>query len=105
MAYWLLKLLGIKAENGALITHPGLALRGAFPLPLIILIGVILALLTFYLYRREAEFAGAFKRYTMALLRVAFFALLLTLLLRPVLSFTMENTVRRGLVILVDTTT
>ena len=46
MAYWLLKLLGIKAENGAFITHPGFALRGAFPIPLIILIGVLLAVAT-----------------------------------------------------------
>src|SRR5690242_15496788 len=104
MAYWLLKLLGIKADDGAVITHPGLALRGAFPVPLIILIGIVLALAAVLLYRRESDYAGTFKRYVMTVLRIAFFAMLLVLLVRPVLSFTMENTVRRGLVILVDTT-
>ncbi len=103
MAYWLLKLLGIRAENGAFITHPGLALRGAIPPALIVLIGLVLGCTAVWLYRREAEYAGAFKRYTMAGLRIAFLGLLLVLLLRPVLSFTMENTVRRSLVILVDT--
>lgn len=105
MAYWLLKLLGIHAANGAQITHPTIAVRSAYPVALIVLLGVALAAGAVWLYRREADYARPFKRYVMAALRIAFLAMLLVLLLRPVLSFTMENTVRRGLVILVDTST
>src|SRR4051812_2459669 len=101
----LLKLLGVKAENGAYITHPEVALRGGIDPIWIILLGVVLALAALWLYRREGESISAVRRWTMAVLRIAFLALILLLLLRPVLSFTMENTVRRGLVVVVDTST
>src|SRR5438552_10136383 len=101
----LLKLLGIKAETGGYITHPEVALRGGIHPAWIILIGIVLALAALWLYRRDGESISPLRRWTMAALRIAFLSLILLLLLRPVLSFTMENTVRRGLVVVVDTST
>ena len=103
MALYLLKLLGIKADNGAVITHPMVGLHPAVHPAVLALIGVILALLAFWLYRREDDSIRPFKRWTMAVLRVALLGLMLVLLARPVLSFTLEKAVRRGLIILADT--
>ena len=103
MAYFLLKLLGVKADHGAVITHPMVGWHPVIPLWAIALIGLLLAALAVWLYRREDDSVPAFKRWTMALLRIVFLGLILLVLARPVLSFTMESTVRRGLVVLVDT--
>src|SRR5258706_4320381 len=100
-----LNLLCIKAANGGYITHPEVALGGGIHPAWIILIGIVLALAALWLYRRDGESISPLRRWTMAALRIAFLSLILLLLLRPVLSFTMENTVRRGLVVLVDTST
>src|SRR5947209_3922809 len=105
IAKLLLNLLGIRAENGGYITHPQVALRGGIHPAWMVLIGIVLALAALWLYRREGESIGHVRRWTMAALRIAFFSLILLLLLRPVLSFTMENTVRRALVVVVDTST
>jgi hypothetical protein len=103
MADWLLKFLGIKADPGATLTHPELSLRGTVPPAVVILIFLVLAALALLLYfREEGEDVGWFRRWTMAVLRIALLALLCLVLLRPVLSFTMENSVRRSLVVLVD---
>jgi hypothetical protein len=103
MAKLLLKLLGIEAANGGTIVDPHIALRGPVPVAVLILIGLIVAALAVWLYRREDENVGGFRRWTMAVLRIAFLAILLLLIARPVLSFTTENTVRRGLVVIGDT--
>src|SRR5260370_22412534 len=105
MAQLLLKLLGVKAENGAYITQPVLALRGGIHPGWVLLLAVLLTVAVVWLYRREGEGISSFRRWTMALLRVMFLGLILLLLLRPVLSFTMENTIRRGLIVLADTST
>lgn len=105
MVDFLLKLLGVKADNGGSIAHPVIGFHPSVHPAWIALIGLILTLLTLWLYRREDATVGAFKRWTMAVLRIGFIALILLLLARPVLSFTMENTVRRGLVVVVDTST
>src|SRR5437762_1666937 len=102
MARLLLKLLGIKGENGANVTHPGIALHGGVHPAVLVLLGLGLAALALWLYRREDEIVRPFKRWTMALLRIVFIGLLLLLIARPVLNFTMENTVRRGLIVLAD---
>src|SRR5881398_3352555 len=100
MARFLLNLLGIKAENGGVITHPVIGLRGAIHPAILVLIGLVLAALAVWLYLREDQSVPAFKRWTMAVLRVCFLGLLLLLIGRPVLSFTTENTVRRSLIVL-----
>ena len=105
MADFLLKLLGVKADAGAIITHPAVGWHPVIPMVAIALIELLLAALAVWLYRREDESVPAFKRWTMALLRIVFLGLILLVLARPVLSFTMESTVRRGLVVLVDTST
>ena len=105
MVDFILKLLGVKAENGAFIAHPVVRFHPGIHPAWIALIGLVLAMLTIWLYRREDSSVGAFRRWTMAILRLGFIALILLLLARPVLNFTMENTVRRGLVVVVDTST
>src|SRR5947209_9965230 len=102
MADWLLKFLGIKADPGATLTHPELSLRGTIPPAVIVLIFLILASLAVLLYLREDGDVGWFRRWTMAFLPLGLLALLCLVLLRPALTFTIENSVRRSLVVLVD---
>ena len=64
---------------------------------------MLLGALTWWSYWRDArEMVSPRRRRVLTALRIALFVLLLLILLRPVLAFTVEGTIRRQLVTLLD---
>lgn len=103
MAEWFLKILGIHAQSGATLTNPSITLHSSTSPAVIVLILFALAAAAVLLYQREDLEAARWRRWLMAVLRIAFLCVLCLVLLRPVLSFTLENSVRRSLLVVVDT--
>lgn len=99
----LLKLCGVKVEGASQVSGAEFALRNHAWLGWLIVVGLALAVLTWFSYRRDAaEFVTPGKRRLLTGLRLLFFALLLLLLLRPVIAFTVDTAIRRTLLTLVD---
>ncbi len=63
---------------------------------------VVLALFVVWSYRRDTPNLSAFRRVSLIFLRWALIALILLVLVRPVLMITLEESVRRPLLVLVD---
>lgn len=103
MTEFLLKLFGARVEDAVHVTDASLAFRGTSALGWIILLLIALGAFVFWTYRRSPAHLSPARKTTMAVLRTLFLALILALLLRPVLSFTVEGNVRRALVVLMDT--
>jgi hypothetical protein len=101
----LFKLLGVPAEQVARIADSQLRFRGDVSFPWILLSALGLGVLVFLMYRKAAPDLSPVKKYTLAALRTAFLLLILVLLMRPVWAFTIESTVRRELVLMVDAST
>lgn len=97
----LLKLLNARVADASNISHAELLLRGPIGITWAILLMVAGSLGAFWLYRSLREVSGP-RRWLMATLRAAFLVLLLGLLLRPVVRFTVEGEVRRVLLLLLD---
>lgn len=66
-----------------------------------IFIVLVAAGLVAWIYKATPVAIAPWRRYTLAGLRIVFLALLLALLLRPVLAFTVEGSIRRVLALLV----
>jgi hypothetical protein len=99
-----LKLLGAKVPDAVAIGNASLAFRGSIQVMLVLLLFGLLAVLAWWLYRKSPQTLPRSRQMLLTALRVAFLALLLAILLRPVLAFTVEGSVRRLLVLLVDDT-
>src|SRR2546421_11516120 len=99
----LLKLFGANVDDAVHIAKTSLALRGGIGVGwfLFLLLGVAAAL--FCMYRNGPLHLSVIRRSTLAALRMGFVGLVLLLLMRPILSFTVEGSVRRLLVLLIDT--
>lgn len=107
MIDFLLKLLGVKIENAAKVVSISMQFRNGGALGWILLLGLAFGGLAWWTYRFQANdglLSSGIRRLLTAL-RVTLFALILLMLLRPVLSFTLEGSVRRMLVLLLDTST
>ena len=102
MTEFLLRLLGARVEDAVHITDASLALRGASALGWILFLLALLGAAVFWLYRNSPQHLTPARKHTLAALRIVFLGLILALLLRPVLSFTVEGNVRRVLVLLMD---
>ena len=99
----LLKLCGLRVENAAHVSGAEFVLRNKQWLGWIIGVGLLLAVLTWFSYRRDAkELISAWKRRVLTALRILLLTLLALLLLRPVVAFTIESAIRRTLLTLVD---
>ena len=98
-----LKLLGANVENGVDIAKASLALRGGFSIGAYVVLVLVFGAIVYWMYRKSPAHLTPFRKYTLAALRTLFLGLLLMLLLRPVLAFTVEGSVRRLLVLLMDT--
>ena len=99
----LLKLCGLRVENAAHVSGAEFVLRNKQWLGWIVGIGLLLAVLTWFSYRRDAkELISAWKRRVLTALRILLLVLLALLLLRPVVAFTVESAIRRTLLTLVD---
>ena len=99
----LLRLLGAQVDDAVHIAKTSLALRGGIGAGWFFFWLLGLGALIFWLYRHSPANVSPARKATLAGLRVAFVGLLLLLLMRPILSFTVEGSVRRLLVLLVDT--
>src|SRR5687768_4623911 len=100
-----LKLMGVPAEQVSRITRGRLDFRGDINPAWIILLATLLGVMVFLMYRKAAPELSPVKKYVLATLRTVFLVLILLLLLRPVLRFDFEGSVRRELVMLLDTST
>src|SRR6478672_284116 len=100
-----LKLMGVPVEQVARITDSRLRFRGDVDLLWIIGAAIVLGVMVFLMYRKAAPELSPVKKYTLATLRTVFLFLILLLLMRPVWAFVIESTIRRELVVLVDSST
>ncbi len=103
MTDFLLKLCGLKIEGASHVSGVDFALRNTMWLGWVVALAVLLAGLAWYSYwRNSREILTPGKRRFLTGLRMFLFALLLLLLLRPVLAFRVESSIRRSLLTLVD---
>lgn len=98
----LLKIFGIRATDAQSIARSDVQFHGVNPVH-VILAALLLGALVAWMYRRAGQDVPAWRRYVMAGLRAAFLLLILGLLLRPVLSVTFESSIRRSVLLLLDT--
>jgi uncharacterized membrane protein len=99
-----LETLGVRVDGAAAVTGAELTLRHGSWLGGFVLLGLVLAAAAWWSHWHGArDLATGRQRATLVALRVALIALLLLLLLRPVLAFTLETAIRRTLVLLIDT--
>lgn len=102
MTELLLKLLGVQANDVVHIAKAELTFRGGLSVGWFVVCALVSAGLVAWLYKATPVEVSPRRRYTLTGLRVLFLTLLLGLLLRPVLAFTVEGSIRRVLVMLVD---
>jgi hypothetical protein len=98
----LLQLLGVPANDAVRIAGASLAFRGGLSMGWFVFLILGAGGLVYWLYRASPVTLAAWRRHALTALRVLFVALVLALLLRPVLAFTVEGSVRRVLVMLLD---
>jgi hypothetical protein len=103
MTQLLLKLLGAKVDEAVDIARASLAFRGGIGVGWVVLLLVVLGGAMYLMYWKTPVPMSARRKYTLAALRILFVALILVLLLRPVLALTVEGSIRRLLVVAVDT--
>lgn len=97
-----LKLLGVPANDAVHIAKAELAFRGGLSVGWFVVCSLVAAGLVTLLYKATPVEVQPWRRHTLTGLRILFLTLLLGLLLRPVLAFTVEGSIRRVLVMLVD---
>lgn len=102
MTEFLMRLLGAPADDAVRIADATLAFRGGLGTGSFVILVILFAALAIWTYRSAAPAVTPWKRHSLATLRILFLALLLGLLLRPVLAFTVEGSIRRALTILID---
>lgn len=100
-----LKMMGVPSEQVSKIVDNRLHFRSDVDPMWIILTAVILGVMVFLMYRKAAPDIPPFKKYLLATLRTVFLFLILLMLMRPVWAFVIESSIRRELVILVDSST
>ena len=100
MLTWLSKLLGIGGNGARAIGWQWSIHAGPFAAWLVALAALLVGL-SVYLYRREQSVAPH-KRHILTALRSLFLLGLLALLIKPTLRFTIEGSLRRAMIILID---
>src|ERR1041385_7554714 len=99
----LLKLLGANVEDAVHIAKASLAFRGGVGTGWFVFLLLLLGGIIYGMYRTNPTHLAPARTYALVGCRVLFIALMLVLLMRPVLAFTVEGSVRRLLVLLMDT--
>lgn len=102
MTSLLLRLLGARADDAVHLAGASLAFRGGLGWGGYLLLLALTAVTVWWLYHASPVTLAPVRKSTLTALRVLFIGLLLLLLLRPVLAFTVEGSVRRTLVLLLD---
>ena len=98
----LLKLLGARVDDAGRVADASLAFRGGVGLGWIIFCFLVLGAAAYWIYRQSPVALPPLRRRLLTALRMLFFLMILVLLLRPVLALTVEGSVRRLLVLLID---
>ena len=101
MTGFLLKLFGIASTGSAHFVSSELVFAGGIAPVWLFLLALVLTAGAVLMYRREDGVTFK-KRALLVALRTAIFLLLLALLARPVLRFTLEGDIRKALILLVD---
>jgi len=99
----LLKLFGARVDDAVHIARTSLAFRGGLGFGWFFLLLLGLGAGFAWMHRSSPPGLSVARKITLASLRILFVGLILLLLMRPILSFTVEGSVRRLLVLLVDT--
>ena len=102
MTDFFLRLLGARIEDAVNIKNAALTFHGGLNTAWVALLALALAAFAWWTYRKSPQTLSPVRQYTLAMLRILFLLLLLGLLLRPVLAFTVEGSIRRLLVVLLD---
>jgi hypothetical protein len=97
-----LKLLNVPAENAVRIAGASLAFRGGLGAGWFVFLILVAGALVYWVYRSSPVTLATWRRHTLTVLRALFLVMMLALLLRPVLAFTVEGSIRRVLVLLLD---
>jgi hypothetical protein len=97
----LLKILGIPVPDTAQVTDLNLAFRGLSP-STALLIALVLVAATAWAYWRTTARLGQGQKITLIVLRSLLLVMIVVLLMRPVLLLTLEGTIRRSLILLID---
>src|SRR5438552_7070859 len=103
MTELLLKLLGAKVDEALHIAGASLAFRGGIGPGWFLLLLLALGGLFLWIYQSSPPGLSLARKSILAGLRILFVGLILLLLMRPILSFTVEGSVRSSLVLLIDT--
>lgn len=99
----LLRMLGVKVDHGAQLAGAHWTLRHSQSLGWVLLAAAVIGALVWWSYWRETrELIPSALRRVLLGLRLLLLALLLVIVLRPVLAFTIEERVRRQFATLVD---
>jgi len=96
------KLFNLPAESMPNVVDWHLQFRAWNAVGWVLLLATIFGVLAFLSYRRAGAHVATLPRYLLAATRTLFLLLLLSLLLRPVLRFTLEGSVRRAMLLLFD---
>src|SRR5260221_12350544 len=99
----LLKLFGAQVDDAVHIAKASLAFRGGIGMGWFVLLLLGLGGIFAWMHRSSPSSLSVARKTALASLRILFVGLILLLLMRPILSFTVEGSVRRLLVLLVDT--
>ncbi len=102
MTSFFLKLLGLDSADAEAVSGMSFHLRPAVPWLAIGLAAAFLIFVAWWLYRSTPKDVAPGRRRLMTALRTIFFLLLLGIILRPILSLSVEREARRTLVTLVD---
>src|SRR5262245_43168179 len=100
MTELLLKLLNVPVDDAVRIAGASLALRGGLSLGWFVVLSIASGAVVYWLYRTSPVTVTPWRRHGLTFLRCLFLVLMLGLLLRPVLAFTVEGSIRRVLVLL-----
>ncbi len=98
----LLKLLNVPMDDAGRIAGASIAFRGGLTPGWFVFLAIVAVVLVYWLYRLSPVTVALGRRFLLTGLRALFLVLLLGLLLRPVLAFTVEGSIRRVLVMLFD---
>ena len=102
MTEFFLKLLGAKMGQDVTVSGLSLAFRGGISVGWAVIIALALGALIWWMYRSSPAALKPVRKYILAGLRVLFLVFIVVLLMRPVLALTVEGSIRRLLVMLVD---
>jgi hypothetical protein len=100
---FLLKLCGLKVDGASRVSGVEFVFRNSAWMGTVLALALVLGAVAWWSYWRDArELLTPRKRRFLTALRMLLFALLLILLLRPVLAFTVDTAIRRTLLTMVD---